>query len=81
MADGTCGKIFQRDSYTAGPEQLRPRGTLEDEVIVFAELRWQNTDTSGSTHTYLALKSREGSRTPVKHEPVYSESKVRFSFV
>lgn len=47
------------------------------------ELWWQNTDTSGSTRTYLALKSREGSSTGAKREPVYSESKPRFihSFV
>lgn len=34
--------------------------SLEDEVIVLVELRWQNSDTSGSTRTYLPLKSREG---------------------
>lgn len=49
MADGTCGKIFRCDSYTAGPGQLRQKGTLEDEAVVSVELRWQNTDTSGST--------------------------------
>lgn len=82
MADETRGKIFQRDSYMAGPEQLWPKGTLEDEVIVLIELRWQSTDTSGSTRTYLVLKSREDSRTRLKREPVYSEKKkTRFSFV
>lgn len=68
MADETCGKIFRRDSYTAGPEQLWQKGTLEDEVIVLVELRWQNTDTSGSTRMYLGLKSHEDSRTGLKRE-------------
>lgn len=54
MADGTRGKISQRDSYTAGPEQLRQKGTLEDEVIVFGRALvakhrhlWVNTHVFG----------------------------------
>lgn len=39
-------------------EHLRMRSLFS------VELWWQNTDTSGSTRTYLALKSREDVRAP-----------------
>lgn len=34
------------------------KGTLEDEVIVLVELRWQNTNTFRSTRIYFASESR-----------------------
>lgn len=49
VTEGTYGKMFKRDTYTVEPKQGEQKRTLQDEVIVLVELKWQNTNTFRST--------------------------------
>lgn len=49
MTEGTYGKMFKLDTYTIEAKQKELKRTLQDEVIVLVERKWQNTNTFRST--------------------------------